>query len=353
MDIAFACDKCGQHLVIDGAGAGLTILCPRCGVGLAVPKPHPARCPNLPPPPKRVPSQPSAGEADLPSITRLLESFIPGVPSRYRLDFMGRSSERELPASQPMEQYQDDIEAFNFHGWFRDSLSGNYSIAWGTRNPTGGYDTEYFLLHQGAILAQETRTNILEAVVADNGTYLIHDCGASLQEAVTLFDVGGRKLKQVRPHSTGLLTFDMRQQTAGMEIRAFRDDCLLSGRITFNLLDGNVEVEKPDQPVPPAEPRNAYQCFDRATGEMAGNQSPLTKDVAERILSLCNRAFEFGFAEKYHYAKSRTYWMRGEALESLGQKVEALRAYELAMEQDPKMGLEERIASLRKECGKE
>ncbi len=353
MDITFACESCGQHIVIDEAGSGLQVICPTCGLGITVPKPRPVGCPNLPPPPRQVPSHSSAGEADLPSVTHLLESFIPGVPSRFRLDFMGRSSEYEVSAEQPMEAYQDDVEALNFHGWFRDSLSGDYSVAWGTRNPTGGYDTEYLLLHQGSILAQGKRTNIQDAVVADNGTFLIHDCGASLQNVVTLFDIGGRKLKQVRPHSTGLLTFDVRQQTAGMEIRAFRDGCRLSGRITFNLMDGNVEVVKPNQPVPPAEPRNAYQCFDRATGEMAGKQSPLRKEVAERVLSLCNRAFEFGFAEKYHYAISRTHWMRGEALESLGQKEEALREYELAVQQDPKVGLKKRIASLRKECGKE
>lgn len=38
MDIRFACDKCGQQLVIDEAGAGLTIQCPTCGVNLTVPK---------------------------------------------------------------------------------------------------------------------------------------------------------------------------------------------------------------------------------------------------------------------------------------------------------------------------
>jgi len=45
--------------------------------------------------------------------------------------------------------------------------------------------------------------------------------------------------------------------------------------------------------------------------------------------------------------------LRGEALESLGQKEQALREFELAVEQDPKLGLKRRIASLRKECGKE
>jgi phage FluMu protein Com len=243
-DIKFFCEKCGQHLVIDEAGAGLTIQCPKCGVGLTVPKPiRSGGCPNLPPPPQRVPSQSSAGEADLPSVTHLVESFIPGEPSRFRLDFKGQSSEYEVPASQPMESYQDDIEALNFHGSFRDSLSGNYSVAWGTRNPTGGYDTEYLLLHQGSILARGKRTNIQDAVVADNGTFLIHDCTVSLQNVVTLFDVTGRKLKQMKPYSVYEMTFDLEKKLANVEILSAQEG-RPAKRLTFSLLDGSVEVVK-------------------------------------------------------------------------------------------------------------
>ena len=78
MDITFACESCGQHIVIDEAGKGLQVICPTCGLGITVPKPRQVGCPNLPPPPRQVPSHSSAGEADLPSVTHLLESFIPG-----------------------------------------------------------------------------------------------------------------------------------------------------------------------------------------------------------------------------------------------------------------------------------
>jgi SPP1 gp7 family putative phage head morphogenesis protein len=37
MDIAFNCEKCGQHIVIDGGGMGMTVPCPTCGVDLIVP----------------------------------------------------------------------------------------------------------------------------------------------------------------------------------------------------------------------------------------------------------------------------------------------------------------------------
>ena len=37
MDITFNCEKCGQHLTIDAAGAGLVVNCPSCKVSLKVP----------------------------------------------------------------------------------------------------------------------------------------------------------------------------------------------------------------------------------------------------------------------------------------------------------------------------
>lgn len=38
MDIEFECSDCGQHVAIDEAGAGLTVLCPKCGNSLTVPR---------------------------------------------------------------------------------------------------------------------------------------------------------------------------------------------------------------------------------------------------------------------------------------------------------------------------
>jgi hypothetical protein len=46
MDITFACDKCGQQVVIDEAGAGIQVSCPGCGQSLIVPSQEP-RQPEL------------------------------------------------------------------------------------------------------------------------------------------------------------------------------------------------------------------------------------------------------------------------------------------------------------------
>ena len=37
MDIQFSCNKCGQNIAIDEAGAGLEVQCPQCGQSLTVP----------------------------------------------------------------------------------------------------------------------------------------------------------------------------------------------------------------------------------------------------------------------------------------------------------------------------
>ena len=46
MDIPFDCPGCGQHMVIDEAGIGLVVQCPKCGRDVSVPnirEPEPSR----------------------------------------------------------------------------------------------------------------------------------------------------------------------------------------------------------------------------------------------------------------------------------------------------------------------
>ncbi len=44
MDITFNCDKCGQRIVIDEAGAGMSVQCPSCGAEVMVPTAKRFRC---------------------------------------------------------------------------------------------------------------------------------------------------------------------------------------------------------------------------------------------------------------------------------------------------------------------
>jgi hypothetical protein len=47
MDITFTC-KCGQEIVIDEAGAGITVDCPGCGKPVYVPTKEPAKAKDIP-----------------------------------------------------------------------------------------------------------------------------------------------------------------------------------------------------------------------------------------------------------------------------------------------------------------
>jgi len=48
MDITFSCEKCGQNIVVDEAGAGITVDCPRCGQPVYVPSIAPSTKTNPP-----------------------------------------------------------------------------------------------------------------------------------------------------------------------------------------------------------------------------------------------------------------------------------------------------------------
>jgi hypothetical protein len=243
----------------------------------------------------------------------------------------------------------------------------------------------YLLLRDGVVLVRGKRTNIQKAVVADNGTFLVFHCTESLSDVLTVFDSNGRELKQMKLVGVGYPFLNLQKGVASLEIPADSASGT-PGRFIFSLLDGSVEVVEPegecghcgklksrrmltacesceeiicpdckargcDGPKPPPEPRDAIQCCSRASDAMLGQKLPLEKDVAERVVQFCDRALKFGFAAHHRDIEARAHRMRGEALESLSQHGQALKEYELAFEKDPKVGVKQRIASLRKRCG--
>ena len=89
MEITFVCDKCGQSLTVDEAGAGMTIDCPNCGKPTYVPSKStsPPETPNVPAAvvtAKAVTSQnaPPAILSAAPSPQTTSRSNIPPQPSR-------------------------------------------------------------------------------------------------------------------------------------------------------------------------------------------------------------------------------------------------------------------------------
>ncbi len=70
MDITFSCTYCGQRVVVDEAGAGITVQCPECGLSLTVPQVQP------------VPPKPPTPSTDSPPI---IPQSIPAIPVRRRM----------------------------------------------------------------------------------------------------------------------------------------------------------------------------------------------------------------------------------------------------------------------------
>jgi len=72
MDIEFFCSHCGQPLVIDNDGAGITVDCPKCGKPAYVPSQtvtRPARVPPPAIPPSQAGAKKPLTQTSRPSVT--------------------------------------------------------------------------------------------------------------------------------------------------------------------------------------------------------------------------------------------------------------------------------------------
>jgi len=212
VDISFTCHQCEQHLVIAKEGAGLTIQCPKCNSSVLVPNSG-----GLPPT-----TSPNAEPYESPAKSNGLESFI------------------------------NFIDELAFCGNFRKSLSGQYAIAWGSTQPGKGggeYDNTYLLLRDEVVVLKGSRSHIMSAIVADNGTFLLWNSSKSGSDAITLHDQTGTRLKQMRFRCVYPPTFDIANATANMEVPAEWAKNP-SGAVRFNLLDGTCKVVKPNNRSP-------------------------------------------------------------------------------------------------------
>ncbi len=96
MDITFNCDKCGQSLTIDEAGAGQLVDCPKCGIPLEVPYKNKA----IPPVPAPLQSTKKTGIVR--AILVVVGLVLVGIPltwlavKEYRLKQYDRKHELEL-----------------------------------------------------------------------------------------------------------------------------------------------------------------------------------------------------------------------------------------------------------------
>ncbi|HVM61553.1 MAG TPA: hypothetical protein VMV72_11885 [Verrucomicrobiae bacterium] len=151
MDISFTCGNCGKKLVIDDAGAGITIDCPDCGKPVYVPTAAPPPKPKDPP--ARVEPKPAtrvAAPAPAPTPQPVRPAVIPSKPA---LSLPNGS--RGLPASTPKQKpsVHPSIEAgvhclvitvaIEFAGFF--VARQNFLLAYGVLIPCEIFGVAAFL----------------------------------------------------------------------------------------------------------------------------------------------------------------------------------------------------------------
>jgi phage FluMu protein Com len=84
MDISFTCDKCGKTLLIDEAGAGITIDCPQCGKAVYVPSAAPQKPKETPVRVEPKPLKPVAARAAAPASPPRSNPQVPSYSSQQK-----------------------------------------------------------------------------------------------------------------------------------------------------------------------------------------------------------------------------------------------------------------------------
>ena len=415
MDIVFSCPKCRQNLTVDEAGAGMSIPCPACGKEITIPalsnwecaikeaivsfheyvapaKPVWLRAVNdvLRENVQRIlEGRNNPGDARLAIGSVLRETGYQPEPGdeNTAADFlqierlnlvietnvnMARSYAQAVSALDP--DIIDFYPAWRLTRWGSRKMERNWAERWtkaAADTPEDGRnDDEFIALKIHLIWERLGSSELFDDALDTDYPPFAFDSGMGVEE-VNRTDAEGVRVIEHGEHVTPrrgvrpprFIPIEDARMTEWLQNQP--EECGHCGEAKPRMMLTDCETCEeticpdckakgctgPFEPEPP-EPRNAFDCYNQLFTEMGGEPFPLRKEVAERVLSLCNRAFEFGFAEKYRNAISRTHRMRGEALESLGQKEEALREYELAMEQYPNVGTKKRLESLRKNLAK-
>ncbi len=161
MDITFECEKCGQSLVVDEAGAGLSIECPTCAANLIVPAAE-----KIAESPVATPSRESEPVSDDCIQIREDGSWAVSAPPPL-LPSLAEQVEYEIKGELV------EIRQLDFFGPFSRSTNGRYLLAW------SDHDGLYILLEGNKVIAKGKMQGPNDGKVSNTGNCIFNDWSGS------------------------------------------------------------------------------------------------------------------------------------------------------------------------------
>jgi len=279
------------------------------------------------------------------------------------------------------------IDSLGFVGSYARSSDGAYAVGWDS-------ESGVVVLCQGkSLLASGRGRYPLQGAVADCGTYALvfKGRGESASETVRVFNKSGTPIVTAR-FATNVYTLSLSSSGSFLACQLCSGDIAL-----LSTADGSTVWEVPTNPAGrhrelaeglEIDEQNGWVAGRLGTGgtpfriNMAGEhldaraiadglledarRSPnglalfyLVRErldqgeacslepAVEQLVELLDESLRIGF-EGYPEFEAKAHRAIGEVHERMGQLAEAVRSYETALEKDPKVGIQRRMASLRK-----
>jgi DNA-directed RNA polymerase subunit RPC12/RpoP len=157
MDIVFNCNRCGQHVVIDADGAGMTVPCPSCSSDLIVPAVE----------------SPAVADGNIQVKEDGSYSICAPPPHLPNLD-----QQVEYETEEDEGKFVN-IEQLDFYGQFSRSPNGRFMLTWreSWNHPfTGKHNLGlYFLLDSNGAIVTGRMERPNDGKVSNSGNFVLND----------------------------------------------------------------------------------------------------------------------------------------------------------------------------------
>jgi hypothetical protein len=278
------------------------------------------------------------------------------------------------------------LPALDFFGQFARSPNGRFTLLWNDHATINGKlrGGRYILIDDGRVVLDRGMSRPQDGKIADNGTFILHDWGELSQLSGTFhaFAPDGREIisrsfaanlynnglsgegafavcqtcnSSNSSDSSVLCVYDLVQ---GQEIACWRPETGWAKDYTF---PGNGRVRLIRLEGIPAEYSlqgeflNRQKCYadDISRGSYYAVRNAF--DAGEAIsgvgIDALRRGAELAIAAKDERWKAVSFRLLGEIEERAGNDLAALRAYNLALALNPKVGIAKKAAALTKRLG--